>query len=368
MAQDNAAPLDVATIESNRVAARHLASVFTSEIAATDAENDEERESQDETEVDETEEESDTEEQADDTDEESEEEGSEDEESDEDAETEEDTDLEGLDFKAKNIPVVVDGKDELWSIEDLQKSASREAHFTRKSQALATEKKDFESTKAQTTAREQEASRKAAEYAELLPQVRKAIEVLHGKEPNWADLRSKLEPGEYAAARADWDDRQKRIGEIKAEEERAQAEVRTSYQKGMQEYAISERTKLDEAIPEWKDQTVKTAELAAIRAHALSKGWTDQELADTIDHRAIVSLRDSWLLAKRLGKKPALVKKLKKASAPAGSKSTSRTVKPVSKIQGSAERLRRSGSVRDAGAFFSDMIAAEEAPRNKRRK
>ena len=87
----------------------------------------------------------------------------------------------------RKFTVRIDGKDEYVDQSELIAGYSRQSDYTRKTQTLANERKAFEQESA-TTRQER------AEYAQLLPQLRKAVESQMGKEPDWAALRRHTTP------------------------------------------------------------------------------------------------------------------------------------------------------------------------------
>lgn len=257
-----------------------------------------------------------------------------------------------IDPEAKAFTVKIDGTEELWSLDDLIKSASREGHWTRRMQETAAKDKALDAERA---ALQQQAS----EYADILPQLQMALEAITG-EPDFAELRKQLPPEQYAQAVADHQVRQQQLGRIKAERERLQQEQLSQQQKAFEEYGAKQRSLLLDAIPTWRDEKVAKQEIEGIVAFAKSQGWTPEELDTLSDHRAIKILRMAWMHDKVSKKAPDLKKKvaLKK---PAGASKAKVTSPGKPKPRNVTVHTQR-----DAQALFENILAAEDRPARRR--
>src|SRR5690606_17755157 len=85
-------------------------------------------------------------------------------------------------------------------------------------------------------------------------------------------------------------EKREKLEAVKAEMERRNAETR---QQQLVETLKREQAALLEAIPAWKDEKVAKKELAEIRQHALSLGFTEEMLDQVYDHRIVKLLRNS---------------------------------------------------------------------------
>lgn len=206
--------------------------------------------------------------------------------------------------------VVVDGEPVEVPLSELQKGYSREAHFTRRMQQLAEERRQIEQRQQQL---EQEYQQRLDRLAELVPDE---------KEPDWVRLAQE-DPLGYAEQRAIWDARQKQrevVERERAEMARKQAEQQ---QRHMQQYLHNEQQMLMEKIPEFRDAKTAKAERDRIANALRYAGFKDDELQQLYDHRAVVvgrlaAIGLETLNAKSLETKKAAkpVKALKPSTAP----------------------------------------------------
>ena len=113
------------------------------------------------------------------------------------------------------------------------------------------------------------------------------------------------------------------------------------------------------AVPEWKDEVAATKEQAELVQEAKSRGLTDDELALVDNHRIILLLRDAMRYQQLQGKKP-LVRKKAKGSPVVKPGATKRPKAKRTKTQSARERLKATGSVRDAANVFLAGLEEED--------
>lgn len=247
--------------------------------------------------------------------------------------------------------VKVSGVEMKVPLAELLAGYSRTADYTQKRQVAA--------EKERALAEEQEAVRQErALYANTLQRLRQKVEQEVMQEPDWDNLRA-TDPVEYGVQFAEWSRKRDKIAAVDAEQQRlaqiAQAERETALDK----HLAAERDKLYAAMPEWKDATRAEREGEAIRAYGRKVGWTDAELDQAYDHRAIVALNKARLwdeLQARKGKtltasaRPATPK-----TAPAGSvqKPTSQRRK---EFDNRRSALKKSGKTDDAARAIEFLL------------
>jgi hypothetical protein len=56
------------------------------------------------------------------------------------------------------------------------------------------------------------------------------------------------------------------------------------------QFVEQERGKITEVLPQWRDEKVAKAEKAKVADYAKKIGFTDQEIAQFYDHRAVTTL------------------------------------------------------------------------------
>ena len=258
---------------------------------------------------------------------------------------EEDEDLEEVESNVQMFKVRADGEDLDVSLDELISGYSRQSSFTKKSQSLAEDRKSFEN--------------EIAEARQLRSQAIEALESAKTAQPQvaqkdsqyWQDLKDSdpmqfmLERDELRETQMQDQMREQQISQLKAQENAEQ-------QANLEKYIASQRDNLSTLIPEWSDEKVAKAERKAIVEYGKNIGFTDQELNEAYDSRAVATMRKAMLYDK-LAKKRGTLKPSHRSSMKAGSQS----INPSStKSKKASERLRKSGKVEDAQAVFYNMI------------
>lgn len=201
-------------------------------------------------------------------------------------------------------------------LSDLIAGNMRNGDYTRKTQALAEERRVIERSQAET-----------AELREKLSEALKRWAVPTEQEPNWAELAQKTTPQEFNLRKAQWEQRQRQKEQARAEYHALQEHIRT-------ERIAAERNKLLEAFPEWRDEQKFLAAARKMADAAPQYGFTVEEISGIDDHRMIRVLNDALAYRELQASKPAVEKKMAKAV---------QTIKPGSKPDkaGEAEALRQ---------------------------
>lgn len=284
--------------------------------------------------------------------EESEEEGSE-EEADESAEDEDESEeAEAEDEEAAEpvYTVKVDGQEYEVPASELVKGYQRNADYTRKTQELAEARRQV-ATEAQQSAALRE------QYAQRLAQVEQVLQQSQPAEPNWDHLRA-TDPIEFAAQWAEHQRRQQVMAQVQAErlaieQQRAQEHAReTEAQLGQA------RQYLLQAIPEWANPEVAKAERARLKETGRKYGYSDEELSQVTDPRAVILLRMAMKYDEAMAKRSTVKPAPKKAATPALKPGVpaSKVSKKVSDLTRSKMRLAQTGTVRDAAEVFRHLI------------
>lgn len=265
------------------------------------------------------------------TEEQSEESGSEEEASANDEESEEQPTSPAL------VAVTVDGKTEHLPIEEVAKGYQRQADYTRKTMAHAEERKAFE-------AERQQVAQERAQYAQLLPAL---AAQLQQPEPDW---QPGSDPVEYLRQREIWRSNQERVAAAQFELSRTQQIQGQERQAQLQKAVAEGRQKLLETMPEWKDAKKWENDRVRLLDYGKKLGFTDEELGQTYDPRAVVALHKARMYDELMANKPKPVANKGPQVLPAGSSNTA--PKNASAGSKAKNRLAQTGSVHDAAAYF----------------
>lgn len=241
----------------------------------------------------------------------------------------------------KTYAVTVDGETLELDEDELKAGYRMAAHNTRTAQALADDKRAFE-------AESQAVRQKEAEYAQGLTQLRQVLEKLQG-EPDWVDLRTKLEPAEFLKQKADWEASKADLDRIKRHEAEVQAQTQKTQAEQFQQYRRAEQDKLLAAIPEWSDGEKAKTEHAKLITVAKQYGYTEQDMLSVTDHRAILVLRDA-MKYRELHREPNAQTKAKVAPIKTARPGTPERPRPNEAQQKLIERAQKTGHQRDAMA------------------
>lgn len=247
--------------------------------------------------------------------------------------------------------VKVDGVDVEVTQEELLKGYSRTADYTRKTQALADQRKAFEQEAEQVRA-------ERAQYAESLAQLRTLLEQTAPAEPDWEKVKAET-PEQFPALFAEHQLQRARLEQVKAEEAKVAAQRAEDQRRAHAEMLAAEQTRLKTALPEWQDPAVQAKETADLVAYARDLGFAPEDLAGVTDHRVVLMLRKAMLFdhaqakAKATpspapSKKPAASAPVKPGPAPVKS--------PAKARQEQMRQLRQTGDVQDAARILEDLM------------
>lgn len=275
-------------------------------------------------------------------------EGSEDytDESAEETEAEEEVSQEPQKFKVK-----VDNEEIEVTLEELQQGYSRTKDYTKKTQALAETRKAVEAEKA----RIEEAKQLRDTYAQRL----QVIEQMLNQNPdneNLAELKES-DPIGYAIKVAERAEREKQLQAVQAEKQRIAQQQQAEQQEYLKNHLASEAQKLKEWIPEFRDEVKADIARKEIKAYAKSIGFSDQELANVYDARAVQTLYKAMQYEKLMKGKTVATKKV--TEAPKTLKAGAAVPQGTSEqeaIKKQFQKLRQSGKKQDAAKLFEKFI------------
>ena len=258
---------------------------------------------------------------------------------------EEDGEEEEVESNVQSFKVRSDGVDLDVTLDELISGYSRQSSFTKKSQSLAEDRKTFESEVAETRQARKQALQALESAKTAQPQQAQ-------KTPEyWQDLKDSdpmqfmLERDGMREAQMQDQFREQQVSQLRSQEDAEQ-------QANLEKYISSQRDQLSTLIPEWSDEKLASSERKAIVEYGKGVGFTDQELGEAYDSRAVATMRKAMLYDK-LTQKRGTLKPSHRASMKAGSNS----INPSSTSSKKASaRLQKSGSVEDAQSVFYNMI------------
>jgi hypothetical protein len=228
--------------------------------------------------------------------------------------------------------------------EELIKGYQQGVDYTKKSQALAEQRKAVEAERIHLEQVKQERQAYAQKLQALdsfLTQQNQGVDL---------DVLKETDPIGYAVAVAEQNQREKQLAVVRAEQQRIAQQQQAEQQASLQNHLRQESEKLVSLIPELATPQ-GDAIRKQIRDYAKSVGWTDQELSSVYDSRAVVSLYKAMKYEQLQKSKPELTKKLQ--AAPKMMRSgTSAPPTKSSQDKQVMQRLRETGKVADAARAF----------------
>ena len=263
------------------------------------------------------------------------------------------------------LTVKIDGKVAQVSETEAAAGYQRQADYSRKTADLAEQRRAFE-------AERQSVSAERAQYQQMLTALQGQLQQMQPQRPDRTLLDS--DPIEYTRQQAIWQDHQERLQAAQYEQQRVQ-NLQMQERQGLSEKQIAEnRQKMIDAVPTWKDQTKWQADRPKLLEYGKKLGFSDQELSQASDYRAVVALNDGrwWrglaegdpsasaaantLIAKwgsNPRNAPRQTLRLSPRTAPAGSANTA--PRAVSALTRQKQRLAQTGKVSDAAALLENL-------------
>ena len=262
-------------------------------------------------------------------------------------ESETDTDIEEVEDVTQTEPetytVKVNGEDVNVTLDDLKNGYSRTSDYTRKSQQLAEQRKQFE----------QQAQQIQAERTQLAENLKAVEQFLSNPVPQPDQNLINSDPSEYLRQKEAYENHQKTVQAVKDEQIRLQQAQQRDLIQNYQKNLESAGVELLERIPSWKDANVATTEKTAVFNYGKRVGFTDLEMQTASDPRAIEVLRKAYLYDKLVAKNQVAKKKVTKAPKMIkGAVPTSKNESKQRKSKQLFDRLGKSGKMKDAVEYL----------------
>ena len=240
----------------------------------------------------------------------------------------------------------VDGEDVDVTLDELQKGYSRQQAFTKRSQELAEQRRAFEAEQAET-------KQLRDNYAQQLELLTQQIQQTIPQEPDWVALSKEVSAEEYNRIKAGYDYQKQSLEQAEQERQRIAQEQQAEQQEQMQKHLSSQRDEMMNRIPSWQDEGTRNEERLEVIKYAQRRiGFSEEEIANASDARAIELLYKAWKWDTLQEKKPSVKKRTRKAPkmAKAGQPKTKAQVASRSRQQ-AMDRLNKEKSV-DAAVKF----------------
>jgi hypothetical protein len=236
------------------------------------------------------------------------------------------------------------------TLDELIKSYQLGTDYTKKSQAVAEERKVVEAERQAV----QEAKAMRDQYAQRLEIIESMLN--QPQEAENLDYLKETDPIGYAVKVAEMSQKEKQLAQVRAERERISQQQEYDRQQQIRQMVAAESEKLVAAIPEFADPSKGEVIRKDIRTYGKQMGFSDDELANVFDSRAVMTLYKAMQYDKLQSAKPGITKKVSeapKAIKPGVSKPRDSNSEEIRKLK---SRAKSSGSVRDAANVFERFL------------
>jgi hypothetical protein len=241
------------------------------------------------------------------------------------------------------------GEEKEVTLDELIKSYQLGTDYTKKSQAVAEERKAVEAERQ----RIEEARYLRDQYAERL----QVIEQMLNQQPETENLEylKETDPIGYAVKVAELSQREKQLAQVQAERQRIAQQQDQERQEQLGHVIQAEARKLAEAIPEYADPQKGEVARRELREFGQKLGFTEQELSGVYDSRQVLTLWKAMQYDKLQSAKPGITKKVNEA--PKVMKSgVSQPRDGSDEMKKLKARAKQTGRVADAAKAFERFL------------
>lgn len=259
--------------------------------------------------------------------------------------------------------IKVDGEELEVSLDELQSGYQRQKDYTKKTQAVAEQRKFYEQKSAEIQELHQSYIHQATLANELLNR-----DLEKYKTVDWAELRDN-DPIGYLQKQIEIQELKDKQADLQQQAQSAYEHNQTIQKQESQQQLEFQRKEALRIFPDWKDETKAATHMRKLVEYGYTLGYTDQELSNVINAKDLVLLDKARKYDETIG----VTKSIKdKATAPA--------IRKVHKSQGLAPKgsqqqklvedrrvtLRKSGSLKDAAALMYEMQNSQVIRKNRR--
>jgi len=254
--------------------------------------------------------------------------------------------------------VKVNGEDYKVNLQELKKGYQLEKNYTKKNMELSDKRKDVDSLQQNLTKELEAVKNSRNQYAKQLEVL---SQNLQQKEENidWDNLYQ-TDPAEYVKLKAESDKKKEALNLAQQEQMRIQQEQRSEQEKVYNDYIAKERKILAEKLPVYADKDKSAEFTKRLSSFAKESGYTDQEIAMMVDHRAVLLLADAYRY-NQLKKTKLSGNKVNKAPRVVSSNASNIREDSDKKqnVDKRMTRLKKSGHIKDAQSVLKEMYFNE---------
>lgn len=241
--------------------------------------------------------------------------------------------------RVRRLKVKIDGQETELPEDEVAAGYQRQQDYTKKTQEVAEQRKAVE-------AERQQVQQERAIYAQRLQQL---AQELAPPQIDWDALKD--DPFAFNDALTKEWARQQKAQQVQAEQARVYQQQQHEDGQRHADHLRKEAARLAERIPEYADPEKRKVVQAAIRTYAQTIGFSEDELSNATDSRAVEVLNKArqW---------DALQERMKHAPKPTATQTAKPGAArvPVNQGRKAIERLKQSGSDADALAALKSIL------------
>jgi len=264
----------------------------------------------------------------------------------EEDESEEDDEVEVE--ERKTFRVKANGEEKDVTLDELVSGYQKGEDYTKKSQALAEDRKKVEAEAHAVN----EAMQMREQYAQRLSQVQQLLAQDTNDGTNLEELKEN-DPIQYAIKVAEKTENNKKLQLLQQEQNKLAQAQQQQVAQHQAKLVAHESQMLTEKVKEFSDPKKAEQLKGEIRNFGKSIGFTDNELAQVYDHRHVMVMQKAMEYDKLQKANPGLTKKLAKAPKMAKKGNKIANVDVYTKQK---KRLKSSGKLTDAVDVFKNFI------------
>jgi hypothetical protein len=251
------------------------------------------------------------------------------------------------DQKPEIYTVKVDGKQIEVTLDELKSGYSRTEDYRRKTTQIAETRKAVEAEAAAIRSEREQ-------YAQLLGALQQQLESAGEQPVDWDRLYAE-DPIEWVRQRELARDKQERQAAIQSEQQRLSQLTAQQRADEFKETLAKESEALIQAVPEWKDSTKAKAEKQMLIEFGQKIGYSEDELKNVFDHRAVVTLRKAALYDQMMSKRKDIKPVVNNGPRPVKPSAAGR-VSTTTEGTRAKQRLAKTGRVDDAAKAIELLL------------
>ena len=284
------------------------------------------------------------------------------EESEEEAETEEEEEeSEESDDEVEEEPevysVTVNGEEQEVTFDELLKGYSRQSDYTRKTQELSDNRREFETMQQAMSQEYQQIQAERQQYVEALQNVIDGSVMGLDQLANvdWNKLKEE-DPVAFITKKEEFRESQDRLRDYQTQQQEVMDQQYAENRESMKQSLVQEHQKMASIVPEWGIPEKQKELASSLKEYAISNGYTAEEVSSLADHRSLImllkaqkydSLQKADVKSKKLKNKPKVIR---------AGKGKDKSDTDKSKRTAQMKRLRGSGRIDDASVLLEDFV------------